>query len=73
MVRLERKGIATAAVATAPFVDEALEQARVLGMPGYRMVFVAHPIQLLDRAELEAYADRVIDQVVSRLTVSPDP
>jgi hypothetical protein len=35
MVELERRGIPTAAVATEPFVDEALEQARVLGMHGY--------------------------------------
>ena len=47
MVELERLGIATAAVATEPFVDEALEQARLLGMPEYRMVFVPHPVQLL--------------------------
>ncbi len=47
MVRLERLGIPTAAVATAPFADEALEQSRVLGMPDYRMVYVPHPVQLL--------------------------
>jgi hypothetical protein len=33
MVRLEAAGIPTAAVATEPFVDEALEQARLLGIP----------------------------------------
>ena len=47
MVRLERLGIPTAAVATEPFIDEALEQARALGMPDYRMVFIPHPVQLL--------------------------
>ena len=30
MVELERRGLPTAAVATQPFVDEALEQARLL-------------------------------------------
>ena len=49
---LERLGIPTAAVATEPFVDEALEQARVLGMPDYRMVFIPHPVQLLTADEL---------------------
>ena len=44
MVRLERLGIPTAAVATEPFLDEALEQARLLGMPDYRMVYVPHPV-----------------------------
>jgi hypothetical protein len=70
MVRLERLGIPTAAVATEPFGDEALEQAAVLGMPDYRMVFVPHPVQLLSAAELQNYADRALDQIVARLTSS---
>ena len=68
MVRLERLGIPTAAVATEPFIDEALEQARLLGMPDYRMVFVPHPVQLLTEAELDAYADRAFEEIVERLT-----
>ena len=68
MVELERHGLPTAAVATEPFVDEALEQARVLGMPDYRMVYVPHPVQLLSVEELHAYADRVFEQIVDRLT-----
>ena len=73
MVRLERLGIPTAAVATAPFTDEALEQARVLGMPDYRMVFVPHPVQLLTHDEVRAYADRAFDQIVARLTLDGLP
>ena len=73
MVRLERMGIATAAVATAPFIDEALEQARVLGMPDYRMVFVPHPVQLLSLEELHEYADRAFELIVARLTRASDP
>src|ERR671935_107036 len=57
MVELERRGVATAAVATEPFLDEALEQARVLGMPDYRMVYIPHPVQLLTLEELHAQAD----------------
>ena len=68
MVRLERLGIATAAVATEPFADEALEQARVLGMPEYRMVFVPHPVQLLTADQLRGYADRAFTEIVDRLT-----
>jgi hypothetical protein len=67
MVALERLGIATAAVATEPFADEALEQARVLGMPDYRMVFTPHPVQLLSAEELTDQADRAFDQIVARL------
>ena len=73
MVELERLGIATAAVATEPFVDEALEQARVLGMPDYRMVFVPHPVQLLTLDELRGYADRAFEEIVVRLTRPGSP
>jgi hypothetical protein len=68
MVRLERVGIPTAGVATSPFTDEALEQARLLGMPDYRMVFVDHPVQLLTLAELHARADRAFAEIEARLT-----
>ena len=70
MVALEREGIPTAAVATEPFVDEALEQARLLGMPDYRMVYVPHPVQLLALDELHALADRAFGEIVARLTAA---
>jgi hypothetical protein len=70
MVALEAAGIPTAAVATEPFVDEALEQARLLGMPDYRMVFVPHPVQLLSLEELHALADGAFAEIVARLTRS---
>jgi len=56
-VRLEARGIPTAVVGTEPFLDEALEQSRMLGMPNYPVVLVAHPVQLLTAAELETLAD----------------
>jgi hypothetical protein len=68
MVRLERLGIPTAAVATEPFVDEALEQARLLGMPDYRMVYIEHPVQLLAGDELRRRADEAFGEIVQRLT-----
>ena len=73
MVTLERLGIATAAVATEPFVDEALEQARALGMPDYRMVFIPHPVQLLAVQELHRHADRVFELIARRLTQPAKP
>jgi hypothetical protein len=68
VVRLEQLGVPTAAVATEPFVDEALEQASALGMPEYRMVFVPHPVQLLDRDGVRALADRALPAIEARLT-----
>ena len=73
MVRLEREGIASAGVATEPFVDEALEQARLLGMPDYRMVYIPHPVQLLTLEQLHEHADRVFDAIVARLTQPQRP
>jgi hypothetical protein len=68
VARLERRGTATAAVGTQPFVDEALEQGRALGIGGYRMVLVPHPVQLLDAAGVAALADAAFPAVVERLT-----
>ena len=67
LVRLERRGIPTAGVGTIPFADEALEQARLLGMPDLRMVLVAHPVQLLEADELDALADDALALVVQHL------
>ena len=68
VVRLERRGIPTAAVGTAPFLDEALEQARLLGLPDYRMVLIPHPVQLLTQEELRVCADAAFDEIAARLT-----
>ena len=67
LVRLERLGVATAGVGTEPFADEALEQAALLGMPGYRMVWVPHSVQLLTAAQLDARADAAMEVILGRL------
>jgi hypothetical protein len=67
LVRLEARGVATAGVGTLPFADEALEQAALLGMPGYRMVLIPHPVQLLSAAELDTRADAAMEHVLGRL------
>ena len=73
LVRLERRGIPTAGVGTLPFADEALEQARLLGMPDLTMTLVAHPVQLLTDAELLALADTAFSRIREQLqTPQPD-
>jgi len=67
LVRLERLGVATAGVGTEPFADEALEQAALLGMPRYRMVWVPHPMQLLTAEQLDARADAAMEPILRRL------
>jgi hypothetical protein len=68
--RLEARGIPTAVVGTEPFLDEALEQARLLGLPNYPVALVAHPVQLLTEAELEALADEAFPRIEELLVAS---
>jgi hypothetical protein len=68
LVRLERRQIPAVGIATTPFADEAVEQARLLSMPGCRMLYVPHPVQLLTSAELDELADAVFPAVVAALT-----
>jgi hypothetical protein len=72
-VRLERRGLPTAVVGTEPFLDEAIEQARVLGMPDYRPVLIRHPVRLLSEEELHSLADRAFAAIESRLTLASLP
>jgi hypothetical protein len=71
LVHLERRGIPAVGVATAPFADEAIEQARRLGMPGCRVVYVPHPVQLLTDDELADRADAAFPAALAALTEPP--
>jgi hypothetical protein len=68
LVHLEHRGVPAVGVATAPFADEAVEQARLLGMPDCRMVYIGHPVQLLPAEELYRRADAVFPAVLAALT-----
>jgi len=58
-------------IATAPFADEAVAQARLLGMPGARVAYIPHPVQLLSADELAGRADAVFPDVLAALTAGP--
>ena len=68
IVHLEHRGIPAVGVATAPFADEAVEQARLLGMPDCRVVYIPHPVQLLTAAELDRRAEAIFPGIVAALT-----
>ena len=68
LVRLERRKIPAVGIATTPFADEAVEQARLLSMPGCRMLYVPHPVQLLTSEELDGLADAAFPDIVHALT-----
>ena len=54
-------------VATAEFRLAARAQAGALGRSDLDAVYVEHPVQDQTRAEIEAKAERAIDQIVGRL------
>ena len=68
LVHLERRGIPAVGIATTPFADEAVEQARLLAMPACRMLYIPHPVQLLTRPELGQLADAIFPAIVGALT-----
>ena len=68
LVRLERRQIPAVGIATTPFADEAVEQARLLSMPSCRMLYVPHPVQLLTSEELDGLADAAFPDIVQALT-----
>ena len=55
-------------LATSVFRTAARVQASQLGRPDLEAVFVPHPIQDQTAAEIEARADAVVEEIVSRLT-----
>ena len=65
----ERRGLPGVFVASSEFIDAAAAQGERLGfVPA--STFVAHPIQDRTDEELRALADGVIDELISRLTVT---
>lgn len=68
VVALELRGVPAVCVGTAPFRDEAVEQAEALGMPRQRLLEVPHPIQPLPDAQVAGYADAALPEVLARLT-----
>jgi hypothetical protein len=70
LVHLERRGVPAVGIATSPFTDEAIEQARLLAMPASRMLYIPHPVQLLTEAELAARAESVFPAVIRTLTAA---
>jgi alkanesulfonate monooxygenase SsuD/methylene tetrahydromethanopterin reductase-like flavin-dependent oxidoreductase (luciferase family) len=67
-LKLESLGIAAVPVATLEFMTAARAQAAALGRPQFDAVYVSHPIQDQTKAEVEAKADGVLEEILARLT-----
>ena len=55
------------ALATHEFMTAARAQAAALGRPDFDAIYVPHPIQDQTKSEIEAKADAVLSEVISRL------
>jgi len=66
-IAFEERHIPTAVLATEVFLNAARAQAQALGMPGFTVISVPHPVQNLTPEEVRQRADSVIDEVVHKL------
>jgi len=66
-IAFEERHIPTAVLATEVFLNAARGQAQALGMPGFTVISVPHPVQNLTPEEVRQRADSVIDEVVHKL------
>ena len=64
---LEEQGVASVFVASGEFVSAAASQARSLGFEA-TPIFTEHPIQDRTDDEMVQIADKVIDEIVAKLT-----
>lgn len=67
-LKLERIGIPTVAIVTAPFVATGRAMADSWGVEDYRFLVTEHPIANLTDVELDARADRLVEQVIDFFT-----
>jgi hypothetical protein len=68
VVRFEKAGVPAVNIGTDAFIDEAVEQSRLLGMPDYEMVWLPHPVATLDEDGVRELSRRTADRVVAMLT-----
>ena len=66
-ILLEQAGVPSISIVTEPFVETGEEMAATWGVPAFRFLTRPHPIANLTEAELDAYADGLVDDVVALL------
>ena len=68
IVDLESRGVPGVFVASSEFVQAAEAQSASLGFPTVARVFTPHPIQDRTDDEMREYADKVLDEILSKIT-----
>lgn len=66
---MEARGVPSVGVASSEFVEAAAAQAKSLGFEP-TMIFVPHPIQDRTDDELEALADRTLDEILAGIRLN---
>lgn len=66
-IHLDRAGIPAATLCTDHFVTTSQATASVWGVPDYPVIYMPHPLSALSDAEIQAQAQRFVEQVVSVL------
>jgi hypothetical protein len=68
IVWFEIQGKPSVAIASTEFEDAASTQAEALGMSGAKRIFVPHPIQDADDAQICEKADGIVSEVIAALS-----
>ena len=71
--RLEQRGVPTAVIVTAAFVEEAEVQRAALGADDLEPVVITHPLSTLTEDEIEDRAKEAAPQLERVLTRRPAP
>lgn len=70
-IAAERLGIPAAGVMTQRFLPTATAMANFLGLPGYPVACIAHPISNNTEADLQQKAEEVVEQLQTLLLRRP--
>ena len=74
--RLEQRGVPTAVIVTAAFVEEAEVQRAALGADDLEPVVITHPLSTLSEEEIQDRAKEAapqLERVLTRQSGSPEP
>ena len=66
-ILFERAGVPAIAIVTEPFRPTGEAMTSSWGMSGYRFLDIPHPIANLDDKDLDARADRLVQEVLALL------
>ena len=67
-IHLEQAGVPSATICTDAFVETSEAMAAMWGAADYPVIFIEHPLEGLDKAQLRARAEAMLDRIVAIVT-----